>query len=66
MVDGEEEFRIQEILDEKHTRRGRGNQVQYLVKWTGYARPTWEAASALQETAALDQWIARGRTNNFS
>ena len=56
MVDGKEEFIIEEILDEKHTKRGRGAQLEYKVKWLGYARPTWEGASALEESQALDDW----------
>ena len=56
MVDGEEEFNVKEILDEKHTKQGGGSQLEYKVKWTGYARPTWEGASALANTHALDMW----------
>ena len=33
---------------------GRGKTRQLLVKWTGYAKPTWEPLSALQDTTALD------------
>ena len=33
-----------------------------LVKWTGYAQPTWEPLSAFLETEALDRYEAtRGR-----
>ena len=56
MVDGEEEFTIERILDERCTKRGRGSRLEYKVKWLGYARPTWEGASALEETCALDKW----------
>jgi hypothetical protein len=27
-----------------------------LVKWTGYAEPTWEPADAMEEVAALDEF----------
>lgn len=59
MVDGEEEFTVEKILDEKRTKRGRGTRLEYKVKWLGYARPTWEAATALEDTRALDDWIDR-------
>ena len=29
---------------------------QYLVKWTGYAKPTWEPASAIEDTTALEAY----------
>ena len=32
---------------------------QYLVKWTGYATPTWTDASNMEETAALDAYTAK-------
>ena len=53
MIDGDLEYAVDEILDEK---RGRGGSAQCLVKWTGYQEPTWEPKSALEETVALGQW----------
>lgn len=58
-VNGEDEWSVEEIQDERRTKRGRGWQLQYKVKWTGYARPTWEAARALEETEALNTWMER-------
>ncbi|KAH8144651.1 uncharacterized protein LAJ45_11360 [Morchella importuna] len=43
IVEGEEEFEVQEVMDS----RIRRNQLQYLVKWTGYEQPTWEPARNL-------------------
>ena len=34
LVDGEEEYEVEEILDSR--KHGRGRKVQYLVKWKGY------------------------------
>ena len=34
LVDGEEEYEVEEILDSR--KHGRGCKVQYLVKWKGY------------------------------
>lgn len=59
MIDGEEEFSVEAILDEKRTKRGRGSRLEYKVKWLGYARPTWEASPALEDTHALDEWLER-------
>ena len=50
------DWTIERILQERTRRIGRGQRHEYLVKWTGYARPTWEPASALENTAALDDW----------
>ena len=51
-VDGEEEYVVEEIVEE----RGRGRRKQYLVKWEGYPDPTWEPASNLEHTDALKEW----------
>jgi ribosomal protein L19 len=59
IVGEEEEYEIERILGSKIVRRGRGLQKQYFVKWTGYAEPTWEPASALQDVAALDAYEAQ-------
>jgi len=56
LVGDEDEYEIEQILDEKHVRRGRGISRKLLVKWKGYARSTWEPRSALEETSALEAW----------
>ena len=48
-------------MDQKAA-RGRGGKQQFLVKWAGYARPTWSPASVLEDTVALDKWEERLRT----
>ena len=55
LVDGELEYEVDEILDEKKG-RGKGSPTLCLVKWTGYADPTWEPEQALQDTLALARW----------
>ena len=58
LVGDEDEYEIEKILNEK-TIRGRGSpRKKFLVKWTGYAQPTWEPEDALKDTAALDAWEA--------
>ena len=58
VVDDQEEYDVEEILRTTKVRRGRGHQYKVLVKWKGYARPTWEPLSALADTAALASYEA--------
>jgi hypothetical protein len=60
-IDDDDEYEVDEILAQK---AARGGKQQYLVKWTGYARPTWTPASAMEDTLALDRWEARVRTGD--
>ena len=54
--EGNEEFFIDKILDQR--RRGRG--YQYLVRWRGYdlEHDRWLPSSELQDCAALEDWLA--------
>jgi hypothetical protein len=52
--DGEEEWQVEEILESRKTR----GTTRVLVKWTGYAQPTWEPLSTFLETEALDRYEA--------
>lgn len=52
IVDGEEEWAVDEILDA----RIRYRKLQYLVKWTGYDRPEWEDARNINGLQAIDQF----------
>ncbi|OJD09743.1 hypothetical protein ACJ73_10115 [Blastomyces percursus] len=45
-VDNHEEYGVDNILKKRRFR----NRDQYLVKWTGYARPTWEWDINVEET----------------
>ena len=54
-----EEWQVEKILDERIRRIGRGQRREFYVKWTGYSRPTWELASAFEDTVALDRYEAR-------
>jgi hypothetical protein len=56
LVDGAEEYGVERILGKRVVRRGRGYQRQVLVKWAGYADPTWEPESAFQDVAALEAY----------
>ena len=54
--EGDEEFFIDKILDQR--RRGCG--FQYLVQWRGYGQEhdRWLVGSELQECSALEDWLA--------
>ena len=51
---GDDEYTVEEIL----CIRTRNRKRQALVKWTGWAQPTWEPLEELQETEALDHFVA--------
>ena len=54
VTDVGEEFEVEKILQARTRKIGRGSRREVLVKWTGYARPTWEPLSNLDDTAAFD------------
>jgi hypothetical protein len=51
-MDGDVYYIVEQILEE----RAKGCGKQYLVKWEGYPDPTWELASYLKCTDALQIW----------
>ena len=52
--DGEEKWEVEEIL------RSRGDKrIQVLVKWVGYAKPTWEPLGNVVHTIAYRQYKSR-------
>ena len=56
LVDDNEEYEVEEVLNKRLTRRGRGPPlVQYLVRWKGYEdwECTWEAADNLENSRDL-------------
>lgn len=58
--DGQEEWEVECIVDER--KRGRGRQ--YLVRWAGWdaSADEWIAGADMEETEALDKWKARSQT----
>lgn len=63
MVDGDEEWAIEQVLDERFRRSGRGERHEYLVKWIGWQEPTWNDARNMEDTTALDDWETYKTTN---
>jgi hypothetical protein len=60
VIDSEEEFFIDRILDE----RKRGCGMQYLVRWNGYGpeEDRWLPGREVDDCEALDIWLARRRS----
>lgn len=56
-VDGQEEYEVEAIVDEK----GRGRTKRFMVKWKGYpdTENSWEPLESVDETEALDVWENR-------
>jgi hypothetical protein len=50
VVDGEEEYEVEEIIGHRNRRVGRGTRREYLVQWLGYSslHNTWEPRENLQ------------------
>jgi hypothetical protein len=52
--EGDSEYGVERILQARTRRAGRGTRRELLVKWIGYAQPTWEPYNNLSNTEALD------------
>jgi predicted GH43/DUF377 family glycosyl hydrolase len=50
-VDGEEEYQVSSVEDSRVYR----NQLQYLIRWTGYEYLTWEAAKFVEGLQVMEQ-----------
>ena len=50
IIDGEEEYEVEELLEAKA--RGRGHKLHYLIKWKGFpiGESSWEPTDNLQHT----------------
>jgi hypothetical protein len=59
VVDGELEYQVEEILDHRVRRVGRGSRTEVLVKWAGYAETTWEPLDSVKDCEALDEYEGR-------
>lgn len=57
--EGGDEWEVEEILCARTKRRGRGERREALVRWRGYAEPTWEPVAFLEDTVALEEFERR-------
>lgn len=66
IVDDEEWWNVEEILDVRVIKgRGRGSPLkrQFLVRWKGYADPTWEPQEGVKRTIAFREFEKRTGRN---
>lgn len=56
---GDIEFGIDEILKSRLRKVGRGKRKELLVKWTGYAIPSWHPETDFLETTAYEAFQAK-------
>jgi hypothetical protein len=58
LVEGEEEYPVEKILRKEWVKKGRVKKWRlcYLVKWTGYAKPTHEPVENLVDTTATHEF----------
>ena len=55
----EEEYVIESILEAKKV--GGKDKMRFLVRWVGWAEPTWEPLLVLKPTEALREWRQQAR-----
>lgn len=60
MATRKQNWNVEGILQER--RRGKG--MQYLVKWVGWEKPTWEPGRNLKHTYYYKQWQVRVATRS--
>jgi transposase InsO family protein len=63
LIEGEEEFEVEKILDVQQ--RGRGRKTHFLVKWKGYpvSDNSWEKAEDVHAEELVKEFYARRKTN---
>jgi hypothetical protein len=64
LVDGEEEYEVEKILDAQP--RGRGRKLHYLIKWKGYPTSdnSWEPAAHVHVEEAIAEFQKRSSKPN--
>jgi hypothetical protein len=63
--DGEQAWEVERILKKRTRRFGRGQRIEYLVKWKGYPdyEASWEPSSNLREAPeAIQSFESRSAT----
>jgi hypothetical protein len=64
LIDDEDHHLVEAILDDEVVARGRGLRRRFLVKWQGWAEPTWEPAEEFRGKDALKDYERQtGRPN---
>jgi hypothetical protein len=52
IVEGEEQFEVERVAESQTFRQ----QLQYLVKWNGYAETSWVPATTVDGLKAMDKF----------
>jgi hypothetical protein len=62
IIEGEEEYEVERILNSR--RHGRGRKLQFLIRWKGYssAHDSWEDATGVNAPALLEEYYQRKAT----
>jgi hypothetical protein len=58
-ISQDKEWLVERILRAERKAIGRGFRRQVLVKWQGYAEPTWEPRNEFEDNIALDEFEAK-------
>ena len=63
LIDGEEEYKVEKIINSKH--KGKGRKLHYLIKWKGYpvSDNSWEPAENLNAEELIREYEKRKRPN---
>ena len=58
IVQGEEMWEVEKILDQRTVKRGRTSRTEYLIKWKGYpaSENSWEYTRDIRAPAALAEY----------
>ena len=63
LIDGEEEYKVEKIIDSKH--KGKGRKLHYLIKRKGYPASdnSWEPAKNLKAEELIREYKKRKQPN---
>jgi hypothetical protein len=64
LIDGEEEYEVEEVLNQRT--HGRGKKKQYLIKWKGYspAHNSWEDAVNVHTPVLITKFQKKGKARD--
>jgi hypothetical protein len=68
IIDGEEEWEVEQILDHRTRRIGRSTVVEYLVKWLGYpdSDNSWVPSGDVHASALVEEYQRHRREQSRS
>jgi Chromo (CHRromatin Organisation MOdifier) domain len=62
LIEGQEEYEVEQIMNSRHT--GRTRRLQYLLRWKGYshAHNSWQDATEVHAPELVKEYYARKRS----